>query len=127
MKTTSSLAKIITETILSSITPENPPVSTKTEVISPAALPELASTKQAPHDVVRTVRCKECENCKRDNCGQCVYCKDMIKFGGRNSMRRSCALRKCTQVGPQSCTYVLICADCLYREAVSDRYILIYL
>ena len=46
----------------------------------------------------KLVRCKKCENCVRENCGKCAHCKDMRQFGGTNSRRQSCMLRKCNQV-----------------------------
>jgi len=30
----------------------------------------------------RKQHCGSCDACTRDNCEQCVNCKDMIKFGG---------------------------------------------
>ena len=39
--------------------------------------------------------CGECEACTRDDCRQCVYCKDMRKYGGPNKLRKRCALRRC--------------------------------
>jgi hypothetical protein len=29
----------------------------------------------------RRIRCRTCEPCVRDDCGDCKYCKDMKKFG----------------------------------------------
>lgn len=31
----------------------------------------------------RRIRCRTCEPCVRDDCGDCKYCKDMKKFGGQ--------------------------------------------
>ncbi len=31
-----------------------------------------------------------------NDCGSCVYCKDMKKFGGPGKKKRKCAKRKCT-------------------------------
>ncbi|XP_066957915.1 lysine-specific demethylase 2A-like isoform X3 [Macrobrachium rosenbergii] len=45
----------------------------------------------------RRVRCKLCEPCTRDDCRQCLYCLDMIKYGGAGVMKQSCKMKKCTQ------------------------------
>ncbi|XP_068245730.1 lysine-specific demethylase 2A-like isoform X2 [Palaemon carinicauda] len=45
----------------------------------------------------RRVRCKLCEPCTRDDCRQCLYCLDMIKYGGPGVMKQSCKMKKCTQ------------------------------
>jgi hypothetical protein len=39
--------------------------------------------------------CGNCVACLRDECGKCVYCNDMIKFGGKGHLRQKCLLRKC--------------------------------
>ena len=33
-------------------------------------------------------RCMNCEGCKRLDCGSCVFCKDMKKFGGTGKKRK---------------------------------------
>ena len=33
--------------------------------------------------ILRKVRCGECLNCLREDCGLCVYCLDKKKFGGK--------------------------------------------
>ena len=40
-------------------------------------------------------RCGECEGCKRQNCGKCIYCKDSKRFGGPNKMKQACKERIC--------------------------------
>ena len=38
----------------------------------------------------RRVRCKTCEACLGGDCKQCVYCKDMTKYGGPGRMKQTC-------------------------------------
>ena len=40
-------------------------------------------------------RCGDCDGCKRENCGSCRYCKDMVRFGGKNILKKACEERKC--------------------------------
>ena len=42
--------------------------------------------------------CGSCLACTRDDCGQCRYCLDMIKFGGPGKKRQACMLRKCSEM-----------------------------
>ena len=39
--------------------------------------------------------CMECAGCKREDCGTCQNCKDMVKFGGPGRKKQKCALRVC--------------------------------
>ncbi|XP_047483967.1 uncharacterized protein LOC125035795 isoform X2 [Penaeus chinensis] len=45
----------------------------------------------------RRVRCKYCESCLRDDCRQCGFCMDMVKYGGPGTMKQTCKMKKCTQ------------------------------
>ena len=38
----------------------------------------------------RRVRCKTCEACIGGDCKNCVYCKDMTKYGGPGKMKQTC-------------------------------------
>jgi F-box/leucine-rich repeat protein 10/11 len=40
-------------------------------------------------------RCKQCEPCCRDDCSECVHCKDMPKFGGVGKMKQCCLTKQC--------------------------------
>ncbi|KAH9388658.1 methylates 'Lys-4' of histone H3 [Tyrophagus putrescentiae] len=40
-------------------------------------------------------RCKECEGCRAQDCGQCTYCLDKKKFGGQNVIKQACKFRIC--------------------------------
>lgn len=43
----------------------------------------------------RFVRCKECDACQREDCGECEGCLTMVKFGGNGKTKSTCKLRKC--------------------------------
>ena len=51
--------------------------------------PVLASGKK------KSVACKTCPGCVTPQCGQCKYCLDMPKFGGKGKMRQRCVLQAC--------------------------------
>ena len=44
---------------------------------------------------MKHVRCKLCENCLKPDCGVCVSCLDMPKFGGKGTQKQSCVHRRC--------------------------------
>ena len=67
-------------------------------VNSSQLLPDIPSNKEQQGYRKKMMRCKECENCLRPNCGKCMYCLDMKKFGGNNSLRQTCIHRKCLNV-----------------------------
>ena len=43
----------------------------------------------------RRVRCKTCEACTVGDCKECVYCKDMKKYGGPGRLKQTCEKRRC--------------------------------
>lgn len=43
----------------------------------------------------RRTRCKKCEACTRQDCRECVYCQDMVKFGGSGRAKQTCLMRQC--------------------------------
>ena len=45
--------------------------------------------------VVKKVRCRECEACKREDCKKCKHCLDMKMYGGPGKMKQTCITRKC--------------------------------
>ena len=47
--------------------------------------------------------CKKCPGCLRTNCGECVFCLDMPKFGGRFVMKQKCKKRACCNPTPSRC------------------------
>uniref|UniRef100_A0A7N6AUH6 DNA (cytosine-5)-methyltransferase n=1 Tax=Anabas testudineus TaxID=64144 RepID=A0A7N6AUH6_ANATE len=44
---------------------------------------------------VKRQRCGVCEVCQSPDCGKCVACKDMIKFGGSGKSKQACKQRRC--------------------------------
>ena len=44
---------------------------------------------------MRRKRCNVCEKCLAKECGDCVACKDMIKFGGTGKSKQACKDRAC--------------------------------
>lgn len=52
--------------------------------------------------------CKKCEGCLRGNCGECVYCQDMPRFGGMGVMKQKCETRNC--VNP----VMKMCPECVW-------------
>ena len=38
----------------------------------------------------KRMRCKGCDNCLKDDCRLCIFCKDMTKYGGPNKLRQRC-------------------------------------
>ena len=43
-------------------------------------------------------RCNQCANCLAKDCGQCVFCKDKVKFGGQGRKKQCCIQRRCLQL-----------------------------
>ncbi|XP_071566399.1 jmjC domain-containing histone demethylation protein 1 [Temnothorax nylanderi] len=43
----------------------------------------------------RRTRCKKCEACTRQDCRECVFCQDMVKFGGSGRAKQTCLMRQC--------------------------------
>ena len=43
-------------------------------------------------------RCGQCEACSAPNCGKCVYCLDMRRFGGPGHKKKCSINRKCRGV-----------------------------
>ena len=57
----------------------------------------------------RRVRCKICEPCTRPDCRQCVFCNDMVKYGGNGTMKQTCKLKKCVQ---RMLPVMVVCYEC---------------
>mmetsp|Transcript_21249 Transcript_21249/g.45397 ORF Transcript_21249/g.45397 Transcript_21249/m.45397 type:complete len:469 (-) Transcript_21249:201-1607(-) len=43
----------------------------------------------------RRFKCGQCDACLRDNCGKCIHCLDMRKFGGAQYRKQVCIHRNC--------------------------------
>ena len=46
---------------------------------------------------LRRKRCGNCSGCTRSNCGECIFCLDMPRFGGPGSKKQACELRTCVE------------------------------
>lgn len=46
-------------------------------------------------------QCNICEACQQPDCGECVFCKDMIKFGGSGKGKHTCKYKRCFNVATQ--------------------------
>ncbi len=44
---------------------------------------------------IKRKRCGDCPGCSTDECGKCVYCLDMVKYGGPGRKKRCCINRQC--------------------------------
>uniref|UniRef100_A0A8C7YHF7 CXXC-type domain-containing protein n=1 Tax=Oryzias sinensis TaxID=183150 RepID=A0A8C7YHF7_9TELE len=49
----------------------------------------------------RRQACGLCTACLRKDCGDCIYCRDMRKFGGPSTKRQKCVHRRCLVVHPK--------------------------
>jgi F-box/leucine-rich repeat protein 10/11 len=57
----------------------------------------------------RRVRCKNCEACMGGDCRMCVYCRDMIKYGGPGRMKQTCEKRRCLHPQLPICAFCSVC------------------
>ena len=55
----------------------------------------LSLSLSAAKPQIKRRGCMECAGCKREDCGTCRNCKDMVKFGGPGRKKQKCALRVC--------------------------------
>ncbi|KAF3421234.1 hypothetical protein E2986_06562 [Frieseomelitta varia] len=46
-------------------------------------------------------RCGVCETCQQPDCGVCISCKDMVKFGGSGRSKQACNRRRCPNMAIQ--------------------------
>ncbi|KAG8190119.1 hypothetical protein JTE90_026689 [Oedothorax gibbosus] len=57
--------------------------------------PKLVSKMPLRSGRFRKARCKQCEGCQAEDCGECAYCLDKKKFGGPNLIKQACMHRRC--------------------------------
>ena len=43
--------------------------------------------------------CGSCEGCLSEECRVCINCRDKLKFGGANKIKKKCIQQKCKNVG----------------------------
>merc|ERR1712080_148338 len=72
-------------------------------------LEQKAKVTCRANKVHRFKACLKCSGCRTENCGDCVYCLDMPKFGGMGTIKQKCILRIC--VNPQLTT----CEHCVWN------------
>jgi len=49
-------------------------------------------------EVEKKRRCRKCGGCLMPDCGQCVFCRDMKKFGGRGRKKKACEKKRCDKL-----------------------------
>jgi hypothetical protein len=70
----------------------------KNEIEIQSKSDEMIKTKR---NSPKKYRCKECEGCRAEDCGQCNYCLDKKKFGGQNVIKQACRFRTCIKFNNQ--------------------------
>ncbi|XP_072043951.1 uncharacterized protein [Amphiura filiformis] len=63
----------------------------------------LASKTRKSSSKEHRIKCGLCDNCLRDDCGECRFCKDMKKYGGPGRLRQSCKMKRCLNLMPNKC------------------------
>lgn len=53
----------------------------------------------------RFAACTKCTGCRRPNCGICVSCADMPRYGGPGTAKQKCITRICTNPIMRTCQY----------------------
>lgn len=56
----------------------------------------------------RFASCNKCSGCRRPNCGICVCCADMPKYGGPGTAKQKCVTRVCTNPIMRTCQYCVV-------------------
>jgi hypothetical protein len=56
----------------------------------------------------RFAACTKCAGCRRQNCGVCVSCADMPKYGGPGTAKQKCVTRICTNPIMRTCQYCVV-------------------
>ena len=63
--------------------------SSKRKSMDPGAM-KVLQKRMSGANRRRRVRCKTCPACVGGDCRSCVYCKDMVKYGGPGRMKQTC-------------------------------------
>ena len=50
----------------------------------------------------RRKRCRKCPGCVAQDCGKCVFCLDMVQFGGHGKRKQSCMIHDCHELKSNS-------------------------
>merc|ERR1712154_377748 len=66
-----------------------PPIKIQSKTPSKLKIKRPCKTKH------KSIPCKKCQGCVRENCGKCANCRDMPKFGGKGTAKQKCIYRKC--------------------------------
>lgn len=86
--------------------PPTPPPPLLYRPRPPGAGPKLSGPRapRRPAEALRRrrVRCKRCEACLRSECGDCIFCRDMKKFGGPGRLKQTCLRRQCLAVSTEA-------------------------
>ncbi|XP_014605619.1 PREDICTED: DNA (cytosine-5)-methyltransferase PliMCI-like [Polistes canadensis] len=62
---------------------------------------QLAKNEDKNMTGPRRHRCGVCEACQQSDCGTCIACKDMVKFGGTGKSKQACFKRRCPNMAIQ--------------------------
>ena len=82
----------------------NPSVKTTTKPeatsVQEGASPKPSKKRRLQRRAASSSQCGTCDACMIEDCGLCVYCKDMKRFGGLSKLKRRCKHRpKCEVKG----------------------------
>ncbi|XP_031413961.1 lysine-specific demethylase 2A-like isoform X2 [Clupea harengus] len=95
--------------------PPTPPPALVYRPRPPGAAAKLSGPRapRRPAEALRRrrVRCKRCEACLRSECGDCIFCRDMKKFGGPGRLKQSCLLRHCHTPGLPNSAVCTVCGE----------------
>ncbi|CAF95328.1 unnamed protein product, partial [Tetraodon nigroviridis] len=69
----------------------------------------------------RRTRCRKCEACLRNECGECHFCRDMKKFGGPGRMKQSCIMRQCIAPVLPHTAVCLVCKEAGKEDTLGEE------
>ncbi|KAG5263503.1 hypothetical protein AALO_G00265540 [Alosa alosa] len=95
--------------------PPTPPPAVLYRPRPPGTAPKLSGPRapRRPAEALRRrrVRCKRCEACLRRECGDCIFCRDMKKFGGPGRLKQTCLRRQCLAPGLPNSAVCAVCGE----------------